>query len=102
MNQEKNKVLHCAERNSGPQPPRFGRDACQIGLSRHLFPMKRSRVYRGQKRTGFVTEQEVKVGEKIGDKQCHEESAVRVGELGEKRCSVGSLEEKRVWMVVLG
>jgi hypothetical protein len=58
--------------------------------------MQRSRVYRGQKPAGVVKEREVKVDEEIGGRQYHEESAARVGELGEKKCNVGSLEEKRV------
>lgn len=102
MKQEENKVAHCAEHNSDPQRPRFGQVACRIGLLRHLFPIRRSQVYRGQKPTGFVNEQEVKVDEETGSRQCHGESAARVGELGEKKCNVGNLEEKRVWMEVLG
>jgi hypothetical protein len=64
--------------------------------------MRRSRVYRGQKLSGFVKEQEVKVDEETVSRQCHGESVARVGELGEKKCNVGSLEEKRVWTEVLG
>jgi hypothetical protein len=102
MKQEENEAAHCAEHNSDPQQPRFGQVACRIGLLRRLFPIRRSRVYRGQKPTGFVKEQEVKVDEETESRQCHGESAAGVGELGEKMCSVGSLEEKQVWMVVLG
>jgi hypothetical protein len=101
MKQE-NKVAHCAEHNSDPQRPHFGQVACRIGLLRHLIPMRRSRVYRGQKPAGFVKEQEEKVDEETGSRQCHGENAGGVGELGEKKCNVGSLEEKRVWMGALG
>jgi len=44
----------------------------------------------------------VKVDERTGGRQSHEESAVKAGELGEKKRSVDSLGERRGWMEVLG
>jgi hypothetical protein len=69
---------------------------------RHLFPTQRSPVYRGWEPTDFVKERGAKVDERTGGRQNHEESAEKVGELGEKKRSVDSLGERRGWMEVLG
>jgi hypothetical protein len=64
--------------------------------------MQKSRVYRGQEQTGFVSERDAKADEEIGGRQFREESVVMIGELAVKTRNAGSPGERRALMGVLG